>query len=84
MIEIITNSDLITKISKNTKVSLLQEPITSVKNNLASIGGMDDLIDEIIQIVNLSLHQPERFIKYNLSPPKGILLHGPPGFLILM
>jgi proteasome regulatory subunit len=43
------------------------------------IGGLDDEIAEIREIVELPLRNPEIFRKAGIQPPKGILLHGEPG-----
>jgi len=44
-----------------------------------SVGGLDDVIDEIKEVVELPLKKPELFKKIGIEPPKGVLLHGPPG-----
>ncbi len=43
------------------------------------IGGLDEQIKEIKEVVELPLVEPELFKKIGISPPKGILLYGPPG-----
>jgi len=43
------------------------------------IGGLDHQIQEIKEIVELSLKKPEIFKKIGIEPPKGILLHGHSG-----
>ena len=43
------------------------------------IGGLDDQIQTIKELVELPLNKPEYFKKAGVKPPKGILLHGPPG-----
>lgn len=43
------------------------------------IGGLDEQIKEIKEVVELPLLEPELFKKIGISPPKGILLYGPPG-----
>ena len=40
---------------------------------------MDKQIEEIKEVVELPLIKPELFKKVGIQPPKGILLHGPPG-----
>lgn len=45
----------------------------------SDIGGLDEQIQEIIEVVELPLKHPELFKKIGIQPPKGILLHGPPG-----
>ncbi|MFH0874309.1 MAG: AAA family ATPase [archaeon] len=43
------------------------------------IGGLDFQINEVKEVVELPLKQPELFEKVGISPPKGILLYGEPG-----
>ncbi|RMF56210.1 AAA family ATPase [Candidatus Woesearchaeota archaeon] len=43
------------------------------------IGGLDEQIEEIKEVVELPLKKPELFKKVGIQPPKGILLYGPPG-----
>lgn len=45
----------------------------------ANIGGLSSQIGQIQDAVELPFLHPEIFRSYNLSPPKGILLYGPPG-----
>ncbi|KAI8371282.1 P-loop containing nucleoside triphosphate hydrolase protein [Choanephora cucurbitarum] len=43
------------------------------------IFGMDDIIQEIKTSVIQPFQHPERYIELGISPPKGILIHGPTG-----
>lgn len=43
------------------------------------IGGLDEQIREIREVVELPLKHPEIFEEIGIEPPKGILLYGPPG-----
>jgi proteasome regulatory subunit len=43
------------------------------------IGGLADEKERIREVVELPLLKPELFEKVGIQPPKGILLHGPPG-----
>lgn len=45
----------------------------------SDIGGLDKEIQELREAVVLPMTHAERFIKIGISPPKGCLLHGPPG-----
>lgn len=44
-----------------------------------SVGGLDDHINQLKDMVFLPLMYPELFLKFGTSPPKGVLFHGPPG-----
>jgi ATP-dependent 26S proteasome regulatory subunit len=44
-----------------------------------SIGGLQKQIKSIREMIEMPLLHPERFTKYGLMPPKGLILYGPPG-----
>ncbi|MGM0587246.1 MAG: ATP-binding protein [Bacteroidota bacterium] len=43
------------------------------------IGGLDDLIQTVREVIELPLRCPEMFEHMGITPHKGIMLHGPPG-----
>jgi len=43
------------------------------------IGGLQEQIQRIRELIELPLRYPELFQKLGIDPPKGILLYGPPG-----
>jgi len=43
------------------------------------IGGLDDELDLVREMIELPLSEPEVFAHLGIDPPKGVLLHGPPG-----
>ncbi|KAL8706397.1 MAG: hypothetical protein Q9201_000543 [Fulgogasparrea decipioides] len=47
--------------------------------SLADLGGVDHVIQQLEDLVVLPLLQPEIYTKSRIQPPRGILLHGPPG-----
>ncbi len=47
--------------------------------NYDDVGGMDDTIKQLREMVELPLRYPELFTRLGVDPPKGVLLHGPPG-----
>lgn len=49
------------------------------KLSWASIGGLDDQIREVREVIELPLSNPELFVRVGIKPPKGVLLYGPPG-----
>ncbi|GAA6002219.1 hypothetical protein JCM10207_003132 [Rhodosporidiobolus poonsookiae] len=44
-----------------------------------SIGGMENQIEQIREMVEWPLTRPELYSHFGLRPPRGILLYGPPG-----
>ncbi|MHA6316137.1 CDC48 family AAA ATPase [Altererythrobacter sp. CAU 1778] len=47
--------------------------------NYDDVGGMQETIDALREMVELPLRYPELFTRLGVDPPKGVLLHGPPG-----
>ncbi len=43
------------------------------------LGGLEEQIKEIIEVVELPIKNPELFLEIGIDPPKGILLYGEPG-----
>ena len=72
---IITES---TEITLNPEAVELKEEVLS-DVNYEDIGGLDEEIKKIREMVELPLKHPELFEKLGIEPPKGVLLHGPPG-----
>ncbi len=45
----------------------------------AEVGGLDDVIERLRDVVELPYKEPELFEHAQLTPPRGMLLYGPPG-----
>lgn len=43
------------------------------------VGGLNEQIRELREVIELPLKNPELFQRVGISPPKGVLLYGPPG-----
>lgn len=43
------------------------------------VGGLDDVIQELIEVVEWPLKKPEVFDRIGITVPKGVLVFGPPG-----
>jgi transitional endoplasmic reticulum ATPase len=43
------------------------------------IGGLDDELDQVREMIELPLSEPELFTRLGIQPPRGVLLYGPPG-----
>ncbi|KAJ9123951.1 hypothetical protein QFC22_000742 [Naganishia vaughanmartiniae] len=43
------------------------------------VGGLDDQINQLKEMVALPLLYPELFQQFGITPPRGVLFHGPPG-----
>jgi len=74
----------VVQIDENTEVELraeYQEPVDARRADVTydDIGGMASTIDQLREMVELPLRYPELFQRLGVDPPKGVLLHGPPG-----
>ncbi len=74
----------IVHIDENTEIELRPEYAEAVESRRADvtyddIGGMSATIDQLREMVELPLRYPELFQRLGVDPPKGVLLHGPPG-----
>lgn len=47
--------------------------------NFDSVGGLQGHIDQLKEMVALPLLYPEIFLRFKITPPRGVLFHGPPG-----
>merc|ERR1711988_1635484 len=45
----------------------------------SSVGGLNEQIRELREVIELPLINPELFVRVGIKPPKGVLLYGPPG-----
>ncbi|MFB6201395.1 MAG: CDC48 family AAA ATPase [Halorhabdus sp.] len=43
------------------------------------IGGLDEELDRVREMIELPLTDPDVFDRLGITPPKGVLLYGPPG-----
>ncbi|PIN80777.1 ATPase [Candidatus Woesearchaeota archaeon CG10_big_fil_rev_8_21_14_0_10_32_9] len=72
-------------ITENTHIEYKQEVVepkeeeTTLEVSYEDVGGLEDEIKKIREMVELPLKHPEIFQKLGIEPPKGVLLHGPPG-----
>lgn len=47
--------------------------------SLANLGGVDDVIQDLEDLIVLPMTRPQVYSTSKVQPPRGILLHGPPG-----
>ncbi|WP_423141241.1 CDC48 family AAA ATPase [Parablastomonas sp. CN1-191] len=70
-------------IDENTEVELREEfeEANAPRGDVLydDVGGMGDTIRQLREMVELPLRYPELFTRLGVDPPKGVLLHGPPG-----
>ncbi|MGB5723004.1 MAG: CDC48 family AAA ATPase, partial [Parasphingorhabdus sp.] len=81
---IATSPKGIVHIDEDTEVELRPEYEESTEHRRADvtyddIGGLHDTIDQLREMVELPLRYPQLFVRLGVDPPRGVLLHGPPG-----
>lgn len=69
----------------STKVTFTEDLVPRAKYNLPQalnydvVGGLAKEVNILKNTIELPLHQPSLFTRFAVSPPRGVLLHGPPG-----
>ncbi|EFD92336.1 MAG: AAA family ATPase, CDC48 subfamily [Candidatus Parvarchaeum acidophilus ARMAN-5] len=73
-------------ITENTDITVskeqakLSEEATSTKHvSYEDVGGLKDEVSKIREMVEIPLKHPEIFMRLGVTPPRGVLLYGPPG-----
>lgn len=73
----------IVRITYDTNLQILNEPVPEAKGmprtTYEDIGGLREEIQRVREMIELPLRHPEIFQRLGIDPPKGVLLHGPPG-----
>src|SRR3989337_350384 len=73
----------IVKVTAESRLTILNEPAAATKGlprtTYEDIGGLHEEIQRVREMVELPLRHPELFQRLGIDPPKGVLLHGPPG-----
>jgi ribosome biogenesis ATPase len=70
--------------SKRTKLSTgtggaISKEYTPTTARLSDLGGVDGCIEKMLELVAMPLCHPEVYLHTGIQPPRGVLLHGPPG-----
>ena len=68
-----------TKISISEKTHKELEELEARRVTYEDIGGLEEEIQRIREMIELPIRHPELFKRIGIDPPKGVLLHGPPG-----
>ncbi|MEM2838771.1 MAG: CDC48 family AAA ATPase [Thermoplasmata archaeon] len=71
-------------ITEHTQLSVKTEPVEMTEILRPSvtyddIGGLDEELQRVREMIELPLKHPELFERLGIDPPKGVLLYGPPG-----
>jgi transitional endoplasmic reticulum ATPase len=74
----------IVQVTESTDLSVKTEPVEVTQIERPSvtyedIGGLEEELQRIREMIELPLKHPEVFSRLGIDPPKGVLLYGPPG-----
>ncbi len=72
-----TSGMLLEKLPKRELDDLLLEEVPDI--SYADIGGLDTQIESIRDAIEMPYLYPDEYREFDLTPPKGVLLYGPPG-----
>ncbi|CAK8675717.1 transitional endoplasmic reticulum ATPase [Clavelina lepadiformis] len=60
--------------------SALRETVVEIPNiTWDDIGGLENVKTELQELVQYPVEHPEKFLKFGMTPSKGVLFYGPPG-----
>ena len=84
LIAVETEPEGVCLITEDTDVELREEPISGFEKTgggitYEDIGGLENEIQRVREMVELPMKHPQIFQKLGIEPPQGVLLHGPPG-----
>ena len=76
-------------VTDSTEVDVAEQPAEQISGGpkqretpdvtYEDIGGLDDELEQVREMIELPMRHPELFQQLGIEPPKGVLLHGPPG-----
>ncbi len=72
-------------ITKSTDVVVKEDPVsegeimTTTGVTYEDVGGLNEELKRVREMIELPLKHPKLFERLSIEPPKGVLLHGPPG-----
>lgn len=64
---------------KRTKTSDTSKDHSPPSTRLADLGGVQPCVEKLLELVAMPLRHPEIYLHTGVQPPRGVLLHGPPG-----
>jgi ribosome biogenesis ATPase len=65
--------------SKRAKLGTTSKGYTPPTTRLSDLGGVEGCVEKMLELVALPLCHPEVYLHTGVQPPRGVLLHGPPG-----
>jgi transitional endoplasmic reticulum ATPase len=75
----VNNQDILDAFREITPTAMREVFIETPNVRWTDVGGLEQVKQNLIESVEWPLKNPERFHRLGINPPRGILLHGPPG-----
>jgi len=75
----VTMKDFLDAFKEITPTALREVEIEIPNIRWEDVGGLDEVKQRLVEAVEWPLKYPEKFEKFGIKPPRGILLYGPPG-----
>lgn len=73
----------VSRVSRSTAIKFVdtdgEDYVSPNDTTFADVGGLNDAVRKVREVVQLPLRHPEIFTKLGIAPPRGVLLHGPSG-----
>jgi transitional endoplasmic reticulum ATPase len=76
---VVTNTDILDAFREVTPTAMREVYVETPNVSWDDVGGLEGVIQNLKEAVEWPLKKPEVFTRMGINPPKGILLHGPPG-----
>ena len=73
------NDNPLKKKKKKPEIADLDPLGVDMNISFDEVGGLDNYIDQLKEMVTLPLLYPELYQNFDIMPPRGVLFHGPPG-----
>ncbi len=73
------------EVTEVTEVNVREEPVSegemigTTTVTYEDVGGLREQLQRVREMIELPLKHPDLFERLGIEPPKGVLLHGPPG-----
>ncbi|KAG5638532.1 hypothetical protein H0H81_012032 [Sphagnurus paluster] len=68
-----------TKLASSSVGGGISKDHTPPTARLADLGGVEACVEKMLELVAMPLCHPEIYLHTGVQPPRGVLLHGPPG-----
>ena len=72
-----SNTGETTKKHKSSAVS--SKDFSAPSTRLSDLGGVEACVEKMLELIAMPLCHPEVYLHTGVQPPRGVLLHGPPG-----